>query len=100
MVAMIFEPRGGDVLQWGPGVRLRQDRRRNQMVLLTPEAAIVPDPIALAILEKIDAESTFSEIVDRLVEEFDGAEREQIRIDSAALLGGLIEKGFLLRGPL
>lgn len=74
------------------GVRLRFDQRRDAWVLLAPERVLMPDEIAVAILQRCDGEATLGAIVDDLSRAYD-AERAAIAQDVTALLQDLAAKG-------
>lgn len=76
------------------GVRLHQDRVRDQWVLLAPERAISLDQIGHAILKEIDGKSSFGDITESLARTYN-APIEQIVKDSAGFLGALLDRRFL-----
>lgn len=80
--------------RFAPGVRLRQDGLRGQWVVLAPERLLQPDAQALAILRRIDGESSVASIIDALVAEY-GAPRAEIAEDTLALLRDLAARGIL-----
>ena len=73
------------------GVRTHFDKVRNMWVLLAPERTLQLDDVGRAILEEVDGESSFGEIVDRLAVKFN-APRERIAEDARTYLGGLIAR--------
>jgi pyrroloquinoline quinone biosynthesis protein D len=77
-----------------PGVRLRFDSTRGTWVLLAPERVLVPDEVALEILQRCDGKATVGAIVDELSRSFE-AERTLIAGDVAALLRDLVAKGMV-----
>ena len=82
------------ILSWRPGIRLRFDQVRQRWVFLAPERVIFPDPIALAILERIDGTVTLDEIAAALAREFD-APLEEVRADTLEFLTGFFHSGYL-----
>lgn len=89
-----IEIREASVPRLRSGVRLRFDRQRNTWVLLAPERVLLPDEIAVEILQRCDGKATVGAIVDDLTRSFEG-ERELIARDVAALLRDLTEKGMI-----
>ena len=73
------------------GVRLRHDAVRDTHVLLGPERALMLDPIAHAILSRVDGNATEAEIVADLAATF-GAPAEQVAGDVAAFLTDMRDK--------
>lgn len=73
------------------GVRPHFDKVRGMWMLLAPERALKLDDIGRAILDEVDGELNFGEIVDRLAAKFD-APRERIADDARAYLDGLIAR--------
>ena len=84
----------GSVPRLRRGVRLRFDPRRDAWVLLAPERVLVPDEIAVEILQRFDGKATVGAIVDDLSRSFE-AERTLIARDVAALLQDLLTKGMV-----
>jgi pyrroloquinoline quinone biosynthesis protein D len=78
------------------GFKFREDKVRDQWVVLGPERAFVPDAIAVVILQLVDGQATLGAIIDTLAARF-AAPREQISTDVLALAKDLSEKG-VLRG--
>jgi pyrroloquinoline quinone biosynthesis protein D len=76
------------------GVRLRFDSTREAWVLLAPERVLMPDDIAVEILQRCDGKATLGAIVDELSQTFE-AERTLIANDVAALLQDLVTKGMV-----
>jgi len=76
------------------GVRLRFDPQRDAWVLLAPERVLLPDEIAVEILQRCDGAATMGAIIDDLSRSFE-AERTLIARDVAALLCDLAEKGVI-----
>ncbi|MGH6885456.1 MAG: pyrroloquinoline quinone biosynthesis peptide chaperone PqqD [Geminicoccales bacterium] len=84
----------GSVPRLRRGVRLRFDSTRGAWVLLAPERVLVPDEIAVEILQRCDGKATVGAIVDELSTSFE-AERTLIARDVAALLQDLVAKGMV-----
>jgi pyrroloquinoline quinone biosynthesis protein D len=84
----------GSVPRLRRGVRLRFDPARGAWVLLAPERVLVPDEIAIEILQRCDGKATVGAIVDELSRSFE-AERTLIARDVAALLQDLQAKGMV-----
>jgi pyrroloquinoline quinone biosynthesis protein D len=76
------------------GVKLRFDLARGAWVLLAPERVLMPDPIAVEILQRCDGKRSVAEVVDDLAATF-AAERAQIETDVVAFLQDLADKGML-----
>ncbi|VTZ27644.1 Coenzyme PQQ synthesis protein D [Methylocella tundrae] len=73
------------------GVRLKQDETRGEWLLLAPERVVKVDAIAVAILQRVDGETTIETIVDDLAAAY-AADRARIDADVRALLNGLAAK--------
>lgn len=76
-------------------VLLRHDKVRGRWVLLAPERVLVPDDIAVAVLQRLDGARTLREVADALAADF-AAPPELILNDVIALLQGLADKNFLM----
>ena len=75
-------------------VRFRFDTARNCHVLLAPELVIMPDAIAVAILEAVDGKASVGEIADKLAARYD-APREAVLTDCIEMLDDLARKGMI-----
>ena len=75
------------------GVRLHEDPERGWL-LLAPERLLTLDPIAVAVLQEIDGETSFGALVERLADKY-AAPVDQITKDVTAFLVDLIEKRML-----
>jgi pyrroloquinoline quinone biosynthesis protein D len=73
---------------------LRHDKVRGRWVLLAPERVLVPDDIAVAVLQRLDGVRTLREVADALAADY-AAPPELILNDVIALLQGLADKNFL-----
>lgn len=78
-----------------PHVRLTFDERRSQWVVLAPERLLMPDEIALDILQRCDGRTSIAAMVDGYAATFD-AGRDEIAADVLALVRDLITKGVLV----
>ena len=76
------------------GVRLRHDAARDRWIILAPEKVLTPDPVAVAILQRMDGQKTVSQIAEELAEVYD-AGVETILSDVIELLQGLADKGYV-----
>ncbi|UWR28290.1 pyrroloquinoline quinone biosynthesis peptide chaperone PqqD (plasmid) [Sulfitobacter sp. S223] len=76
------------------GVRLHKDTVRDLWVLLAPERTINLDPIGFAILNEIDGQRNFGEVVARLADAY-SAPVDQITGDVAEFLTGLSDRRIL-----
>lgn len=75
-------------------VKFRFDETRQQWVLLAPERLLLPDDIAVEILQRVDGKRSVDEIVTMLAAKFE-APREEIAADVIAMLQDLVDKGYL-----
>jgi pyrroloquinoline quinone biosynthesis protein D len=74
------------------GMKLREDKARNQWVVLGPERMYVPDEIALEIIRLLDGTRSLATIADDLAARY-AAPRDEILADIATLLDDLAAKG-------
>lgn len=75
-------------------VSLRFDETRGHWVLLAPERVLVPDEVALAILQRLDGKATVAQIGQALARDYDAGPDEIVH-DVIAMLQDLADKGFL-----
>jgi len=75
-------------------VRFRFDTARNCHVLLAPERVVMPDPIAVAILEACDGTTDITTIADRLAARY-RAPIEAVLADCLEMLDDLATKGMI-----
>lgn len=75
-------------------VRFRFDPARNCHVLLAPELVIMPDAIAVAILEACDGKATIGAIADALAARYQ-APRDAVLADCIEMLNDLARKGMV-----
>jgi len=74
---------------------LRLDRVRDRWVILAPERVLVPDDIAVAVLQRLDGQRTISNVADDLAAVYT-APAEVILADILPMLQELADKGFLI----
>jgi pyrroloquinoline quinone biosynthesis protein D len=74
--------------------RLKFDETRQVWVILAPERVLVPDEIAVEVLQLCDGVRSVADMVDQLAAKY-SAEREAIATDVIAMLQDLSDKGFL-----
>ena len=75
------------------GVRLHDDKVREQHVLLFPEGALVLNETAVEVLELCDGERSLDDVAAVLSERYDGAD---VRDDVSELLDGIGERGLVV----
>lgn len=75
--------------------RLRWDNVEKRQMLVFPEAAMLLNDSATAILKLCDGERQVEQIVDELVAQFVGADRNVIATEVAALFSRLHTRGLL-----
>nr|WP_249296522.1 pyrroloquinoline quinone biosynthesis peptide chaperone PqqD [Acidiphilium multivorum] len=75
-------------------VRFRFDAARNCHVLLAPEMVIMPDAIAVAILDAVDGIASVGAIADTLASRYE-APREAVLADCIEMLNDLARKGMI-----
>lgn len=76
--------------------RLQRCAIRDQWLLLVPERVLFPCPTTTEILMRLDRPRALGALADELAEEYD-APAEAILADITALLGDLVEKGYVRR---
>ena len=86
---------GSSVLRLGRGMKLREDKARNQWVVMGPERMFVPDDIALEVLRLVDGARSVDAMVDDLAIRF-AAPRGEIMTDVVAMLDDLAAKGVVV----
>lgn len=79
-----------------PHVRLTFDQRREQWMVLAPERLLIPDEIALEVLQRCDGRTSIAAMIDAFAATFN-AGRDEIAADVLALVHDLISKGVLVR---
>lgn len=75
-------------------VKLRFDEARGAWVLLAPERIMVPDEVALAILQRLDGRASISRIAQALARDYE-AGPDEIADDIIAMLQDLADKGYV-----
>ncbi len=73
---------------------LRHDKTRDRWVILAPERVLVPDDIAVTVLQRLDGHKTIGEIAADLARDY-AAPVDRIESDITALLQDLADKNFL-----
>ena len=74
--------------------RLKFDEARRRWVILAPERVLVPDEIAVEVLQLCDGVRGVGAMIDQLAAKYT-AERSAIAADVIAMLQDLADKGFL-----
>jgi pyrroloquinoline quinone biosynthesis protein D len=74
--------------------RLRFDTTRGLWLLLAPERVLLPDPIAVEVLEMSDGIRTVRDVAESLSQRYD-APLDRIATDLTAMLQSLADKGFV-----
>jgi pyrroloquinoline quinone biosynthesis protein D len=75
-------------------VRLKHDKTRDRWVILVPERVLVPDDIAVVVLQQVDGKRSIHDIAETLSAVYD-AGTDAIEADIIPLLQDLADKGFL-----
>ena len=75
--------------------KLRHDQTRERWVLLVPERVLVPDEIAVEVLQLADGARTIDGIVAELASRY-AADPDVIRADVLALLQDLADKAYIV----
>jgi pyrroloquinoline quinone biosynthesis protein D len=78
-----------------PKARLRWDNVEKRHMLVFPEAALLLNETAAAILKLCDGERTVEQIIDALAQQFVGADRKMIVDEVTELLARLRTRGLL-----
>jgi hypothetical protein len=76
--------------------RLRHCDVRNAWLLLVPERVLFPCPTTTDILQRLEKPRALGALADELAGEYD-APAAEILTDIKALLGDLVEKGYVRR---
>ena len=76
-------------------IKLRFDTTRQQWLMLAPERVLMPDEIAVAILQRCDGVATVAAIADELAAKF-SAPRDQVGRDIVQMLQDLADKGMVV----
>lgn len=75
-------------------IKLRHDPTRNRWMILAPERVLMPDPIALDILQLCDGQRSVAAIAAALAGQY-AAPAERILRDVTNLLQDLADKGVI-----
>jgi pyrroloquinoline quinone biosynthesis protein D len=75
-------------------VRLQFNAARNQWVVQAPERVLMPDDIAISVLQRCDGQATVAGIAADLAREYD-APAETVASDVLEMLQDLAEKGII-----
>ncbi len=78
-----------------PKARLRWDNVEKRYMLVFPEAALLLNETAAAILKLCNGERTLEQIVDALAQQFVGADRQMIADEVTDLLTRVRTRGLL-----
>ncbi len=85
---------GNSVLKLARGVKMREDTVRERTILLAPERTIGLDETGVAILSRLDGETTLDAIAGSLAETYQ-APKDVILTDAATYLQDLADRRFL-----
>ena len=75
-----------------PHIKLRFDAARQRWTLLAPERVLVPDEIAVEILQRCDGIASVGTIAQTLAQKY-GAAIDEVECDIIELLQDLADKG-------
>jgi pyrroloquinoline quinone biosynthesis protein D len=84
----------GAVPRLKPHVRLQFSQARGKWIVQAPERVLMPDDIALAVLQRCDGVSTVAAIAAALAAAYDAPPGE-VEADVVELLQDLAEKGII-----
>lgn len=77
-----------------PHVKLRFDEARKRWVVLAPERVLMPDEIAVDVLQRCDGVATVATIAAALAEKY-AAPRDEVTRDVIEMLQDLMDKGVI-----
>jgi pyrroloquinoline quinone biosynthesis protein D len=77
-----------------PHVRLQFNAARNQWVVQAPERVLMPDDIAISVLQRCDGKASIAIIAADLAREYD-APADTVASDVIEMLQDLAEKGII-----
>lgn len=80
------------VLGFPRHVTFRHDDVRGRWVILAPERLLLPDDMAVEILQRVDGLRSVAQVIDVLAHDF-AAPRAEIATDVVAMLQDLADKG-------
>jgi len=86
---------GASVPSLAPQIRLRFDEARRRWTLLAPERVLVPDEIAVEVLQLCDGVATVDTIAAALAAKFQ-APPDEVSRDVIEMLQDLADKGMLV----
>jgi pyrroloquinoline quinone biosynthesis protein D len=75
-------------------IKLRHDTARNRWMILAPERVLMPDAIALEVLQLCDGQRSVAAIAEALAAQY-AASQERILGDVTSLLQDLADKGVI-----
>lgn len=75
-------------------VQLKHDKTRDRWVILAPERVLVPDDIAVMVLQLVDGNRSVAAVAETLAQTYN-APPQVILADIIPLLQDLADKGFL-----
>jgi pyrroloquinoline quinone biosynthesis protein D len=79
----------------GQGIKLRFDETRKAWIILAPERVLMPDDIAVDILQRCDGIATVAAIATALADKYDAA-HDGVEQDVIEMLQDLADKGVLV----
>jgi pyrroloquinoline quinone biosynthesis protein D len=85
----------GDMPRLAPHSMLKHDQVRGRWVVLAPETVLVPDEIALVILQKCDGETSIEQMARTLANEYQ-ADPATVGADIIELLQDLADQGVVV----
>ena len=83
--SIVFLPRG---------VRIKEDKVRERIVIVAPERTVALDEVGHAILDKLDGERSLADVVELLAEQYN-APKQDIGNDVVAFIKDLLGRGYL-----
>ena len=84
----------GTVPRLRSGVRLQFNQARQRWIVQAPERVLMPDEIAVAVLQRCDGIATVSMIGDALARQYE-APADQVTSDIVEMLQDLADKGVI-----
>lgn len=82
------------VLGFPRHVTFRHDDVRERWVILAPERLLLPDEMAVEILQRMDGKRSVAQVIDVLASDF-AAPRDEIAADVVAMFQDLADKGVI-----
>ena len=77
-----------------PGIRMQFNEARQQWIVQAPERVLMPDEVAVAVLQRCDGTATVAAIAEALARQYE-APPEVVTADIVELLQDLAEKGII-----